>query len=422
MIKRELYMDKIRPFINKNIIKVITGIRRSGKSVLLKCIIEDLKKEGISNENIIFINFEKMEYKHLKTEKELDKLIIEKTKNLKGKIYFFFDEIQEINGWEKSINSYLIDFDADIYITGSNANLLSGELATYIAGRYVEIKVYPFSYKEVLEIKKEELIKNRENIEKKPNKKDIELKLTKEEEKEIFEEYLKIGAMPAIFELKNSEEKIKYLEDIYNSILLKDIIKRNNIRDIDLLERILAYIIENIGRTFSAKSISKYFKHENRKVYPETVYNYLKYCENGCIINKAEREDLIGKKVLKLDEKYYLTDHGFREVLFKNNTKVINQILENIVYIEMLRRDYTVKVGKLKNKEIDFICEKRGEKVYIQVSYILIDESTINREFEPLLKIEDNYPKYVVTMDEIDMSDEGIIHQNIRDFLKNKNL
>lgn len=411
MIKRELYMDKIKPFMNKNIIKVISGIRRSGKSVLLKCIIEELKNEGISNENIIFINFEKMEYKHLKTEKELDELILEKTKNLKGKIYFFFDEIQEISTWEKSVNSYLVNFDADIYITGSNANLLSGELATYIAGRYVEIKVYPFSYKEVLEIKKEE--RKEENIKQ---------LLTNQEEKEIFEEYLKIGAMPAIFELENSEEKIKYLEDIYNSILLKDIIKRNNIRDIDLLERILAYLIENIGRTFSAKSISKYFKHENRKVYPETIYNYLKYCENGCIINKAEREDLIGKKVLKLDEKYYLTDHGFREVLFNNNTKAINQILENIVYMEMLRRDYRVRVGKLKNKEIDFICEKRGEKVYIQVSYILVDETTIKQEFEPLLKVEDNYPKYIVTMDEFNMSDKGIIHQNIRDFLKNENL
>lgn len=407
MIKREMYLNIIEPYIDKNIVKVISGIRRCGKSTILLQIIDKLKQKGVKEKNIILINFELKEYFNIKNIQELDNLI-EKLINPTGKNYLFFDEIQEIENWEKLINSYLAEKKYDIFITGSNAKLLSGELATYLTGRYIEIKVYPFSFLEFIDYKKS----NKNNGNNRNNKNH-----EKFSDKEMFIEYLKYGGMPQILEFKTNE-KIQYLTDLYNSIFLKDIIKRNEIRDVELLERILIFIMANIGQLFSANSIVKYLKKDRISVSVNTIYNYLSYMEEACLVNKLKREDLVGKKILNHIEKFYLTDLGFRQAVYENNEKDIGQSIENIVYTELLRRGYNITIGKFKEKKVDFVCKKADETIYIQVSYILADESTVKREFESLLKIQDNYPKYVITMDEFDFSRDGIKHINLIDFLK----
>ncbi|KZX16160.1 archaeal ATPase [Methanobrevibacter cuticularis] len=394
MIKRELYLKKIRHLIGKDVIKVLTGIRRCGKSSMLHLIIDELIEEGINKDNIILINFESAKYMDIDSSTKLNNLIENLTHDLKGPLYLFFDEVQNVKNWEKSINSYRIDLDAEIFITGSNANLLSGELATLIAGRYVEIKIYPFSFKESLK-----------------------LKFKDSDEKKFFMEYLKYGGMPLVLQL-NRNEKIDYLRDLYNSIILKDIVYRNNIREVDLFDKLIKFLMDNIGCTFSAKSISKFFKNENRIVSRDTIYNYLIYLQEACLIHKVQREDLIGKKILKIYEKYYFTDHGFNETIAGKNIKNIGQILENIVYMEFLRRGYEIYVGKLNNVEIDFICKNHEKTFYVQVSYLLASEKTIEREFNSLLKIKDNHEKILITMDEVDFSQKGIKHLNIIDFLK----
>lgn len=400
MIKREIYIKKIKPFIDKDIIKVLTGIRRSGKSIMLKLIMEELENNGVSRENFISINFENLNNKKLCTTEALNDFILSKAEKNK-KYYIFLDEIQEVSEWEKCINSLRAEeeYNFDIYITGSNAKLLSGELATYLAGRYVEFIIYPFSFKEFLESVKS-------------LNKDINIQ-------EIFKKYILFGGMPFLYNLNfNKEASMQYLKDIYSSIILKDITQRNSIRDIDLLQRIIAYIIMNVGNTFSATSISKFFKSENRKASPETILNYIKACEEAMLIYRVQRDDLIGKKILNINEKYYLADHGIRQAVFENNERDINQILENIVFLELLRRGYTVRVGKIENLEVDFVCTKSGnKKLYIQVAYLLASKETIEREFSVLEKIHDNYPKYVISMDLFDMSKNGIKHFNIIDFL-----
>jgi predicted AAA+ superfamily ATPase len=424
MIKREIYLSKIEPYINKNIVKVISGIRRCGKSTILLQIIDDLKQRGIKKENIILINFELKEYFNIKNIHQLDNLIEKLIKNT-DKHYLFFDEIQEVKNWEKLINSYLAEKKHDIFITGSNAKLLSGELSTYLTGRYIEIKVYPFSF---LEYKKYNTKIDYENsntpISNETHNKKIDNTNSNESnaykkvsDKEMFIDYLKYGGMPQLLEFETNE-KIQYLIDLYNSIFLKDIIKRNEIRDIDLLERILLFIMANIGQLFSANSIVKYLKKDKINVSVNTIYNYLSYTEEACLVNKVKREDLVGKKILNHNEKFYLTDLGFRQAVYGNNEKDISQSIENIVYTELLRRGYNITIGKFKEKKVDFVCKKADEILYIQVSYILADENTVKREFEPLLKIQDNYPKYVITMDEFDFSRDGIKHLNLIDFLK----
>lgn len=399
MIKRDLYLNKILPLIDLDLIKVITGIRRSGKSVMLTFIMEELKNRGVKDSDIIYINFESEQYQNITNKEELNNLILNLTKEKTNRQYLFFDEIQKVSSWEISINGFMVDLNCDIYITGSNSNLLSGELATYLTGRYMEIKIYPFSFKEILQLYNEE-------------------KTETYNEKELFQDYINYGGMPVIFEM-NQNYKLKYLEDLLNSILYKDIMNRYKINNPDLLDRLLRFIIKNVGHTFSANSISKYFKNEGREVLPKTIYNYLIYCENACLIHKVYREDLIGKKILKFNEKFYITNQGFRQSLNMNNAKDISQILENIVYMEMLRRGYKITIGKVHDKEIDFICRKNDEKIYIQVSYLLATKQIRNREFGELLKINDNYPKIVISMDEFDFSQEGIKHYNIINFLKN---
>ena len=398
MIKREEYIGRIRPFIDNELIKVLTGIRRSGKSVMLELIRHELIERGVSPSQFIGYNFENMKNAHLCTSEALHKEVTQKAADIEGKIYLFFDEIQEVEGWEKCVNSFRVEFDCDIYITGSNAKLLSGELATYLAGRYVEFIVYPFSFGEFLELYSS-----------------VYPDVTKQE---AFTKYLTFGGMPYLGNLRFEETPSQiYLQDLFNSVVLKDIVKRNNVRDVDLLERIIAYVFGGVGTTFSAASISKYFKSENRMAAPETVMNYIGYCMDAFLFYQVRRQDLQGKKVLTVNEKYYVADHGIREAVYGGNMKDINLVLENVVYMELLRRGYKVTVGKAGVKEIDFIAEKRSEKLYVQVAYLLASEETIKREFLAYESIKDNFPKYVVSIDEFDMSRDGIKHKNIRDFL-----
>ena len=401
MIKREAYMSRIRPFIGSDLVKVLTGIRRCGKSVMLELIQEEIMASGVDPSQFISINFENMSNAGLCTAQTLHDEIICRAAQISGKIYLFFDEIQEVQDWETCINSFRVELDCDIYITGSNAKLLSGELATYLAGRYVEFVIYLFSFDEF-----------------------IQLYCTIFPEADVrtcFNRYLTAGGMPYLANLRYEETACRqYLQDLFNSVELKDIVQRNKVRDVDMLERIIAYVTANIGTTFSSTAISKYLKSEGRSVSPETVLGYLKACTDAFLFYQVKRQDLRGKKILTVNEKYYVADHGVREAVFGGNQRDINLVLENIVYLELLRRGYVVTVGKIGDKEIDFICESQGNRLYIQVAYLLASEETIQREFGVYERVRDNYPKYVLTLDEFDMSRDGIKHRNIRDFLLEK--
>ena len=398
MIKRELYMSRIRPFIGSDLIKVMTGIRRCGKSVMLELIKQELIESGVDPAQLISINFEDMNYSHLQTAQALHDEITKRVAEVEGKAYLFFDEIQEVTNWEKCINSFRVSLDCDIYITGSNAKLLSGELATYLGGRYVEFTIYPFSFREFIELYRP-VVPNA-SIQK------------------SFQKYLLLGGMPYLANLRYADAPSKqYLQDLFNSVQLKDIVKRNKIRDVDLLERIISYVMANMGTTFSANSLAKFLKNERRATAPETILNYIKYCCEAYLFYQVKREDIQGKQVLASNEKYYIADHGIREAVFGGNTRDINLVLENIVYLELLRRGYEITVGRAGDKEIDFVCNRHGKKLYVQVAYLLASEETVNREFGVYDSIRDNFPKYVVSLDEFDMSRNGIKHQNIRDFL-----
>jgi hypothetical protein len=398
VIQRNSYISRIRPFIGGDLVKVLTGIRRSGKSVMLELIQEELVSNGIDSAQFISINFENMSNAHLCTAMALHDEILKRASTIEGKVYLFFDEIQEVQNWEKCINSFRIELDCDIYITGSNAKLLSGELATYLAGRYVEFTIYPFSFEEFTLL--------------------YQSIFPDSNESQCFAKYLTLGGMPYLSNLRYDEAAShQYLQDLYNSVELKDIVKRNNIRDVDMLERIVAYITSNIGTTFSSTAISKYLKSEGRSISPETVLNYIKACTDAFLFYQVKREDLKGKKILTVNEKYYVADHGIRDAVFGSNMQDINLVLENIVYMEALRRGYAVTVGKVGDKEIDFVCSKQQEKIYIQVSYLLASQGTIEREFGVYNHVRDNFPKYVVSLDEFDMSRDGIKHRNIRNFL-----
>lgn len=402
MIKRESYMARIRPFIDGDLIKVLTGIRRSGKSVMLELIKDELRARGVTEERLVAFNFEDMRNAQLCTVEALHDELVRRAASIKGKIYFFFDEIQEVERWERCVNSLRVEMDCDIYITGSNAKLLSGELATYLAGRYVEFIIYPFSFSEFLALY--------HSVE--PDA----------DTRTCFDRYLTFGGMPYLANLRFDETACRqYLRDLFNSVELKDIVKRNNVRDVDMLERIIAYVTANIGTTFSSTAISKYLKNEGRRVSPETVLNYLKACSDAFLFYQVRRQDLQGKKILTVNEKYYVADHGIREAVVGGNMRDINLVLENIVFMEALRRGYSVTVGKVGEREIDFVCERHGEKCYIQVRYLLAAEETVQREFGVYEHVQDNFPKYVVSLDEFDMSRNGVRHYNIRDFLLAEN-
>jgi uncharacterized protein len=398
LVEREMYMSRIRPFIGKDIVKVLTGIRRSGKSVMLELIKKELREQGARDSNFFSYNFEDFALYSLCTAEALNNEILRRREGTEGKVYLFFDEIQEVKEWEKTVNSLRVTIDCDIYITGSNAKLLSSELSTYLAGRYVEFVIYPFSFREFLTL--------------------YRLSFPDEGIPECFRKYMTLGGMPYLSVLNYNAEAAKiYLEDTYTSIALKDIAKRNNIRDIDLLERVMAYLSGNIGRTFSALSISRYFKSEFRKVSVDTLLNYIRFSMEAFLLYQVKREDVAGKEILSTNEKYYIADQGLREAKYGNNEKDVELVLENIVFMELLRRGYTVHTGRVGDKEIDFIATRQSEKIYVQVTYLLAGESTIEREFGVYSLVSDNWPKYVVSMDEFNMSRDGIKHMNVRDFL-----
>ena len=396
MIIRERYLSKIRPFYDQDLIKVIMGIRRCGKSVLLLQIIEELKEKGIPESQIIYINFENEDYSFIKNDIDLHNYIKKKIVN-KEKYYLFFDEIQNVKDWEKAINSFKSSKNVSVFITGSNSDLLSGELATHLAGRYVSFKLYPLTFGEVCVLKN---LKERTEIE------------------DAFDDYMTWGGMPQRFMLTDEMQTRTYLSDIYDSIVVKDIITRFGIKDIDLFNRIVEYIVTTPSQNFSAESLSNYFANkDDREVSKITLYNYLEYMAKAMLINKVDRYDIRGKRILNGKYKYYLTDLGLGQVKNIGKRPQLGAYLENIVYNELISRGYDVKIGNLEKAEIDFIATRFKEKIYIQVAYILADDTVIDREFGAYKGIEDNYPKYVLTMDKHDFSQEGIIHKNVIDWL-----
>lgn len=400
MIKRKFYLEKIVKLIDTEDIKVITGVRRCGKTVLLKQIIDELENRGIASENIIYMSFESSKYKNIRNDNDLDEFIFSKTNNLNGKIYLLFDEIQKVKNWEVSLNSYRVDLECDIYITGSNSQLLSGELATLISGRYISINMLPFSFKELIQYYDE----MHENI----------------DEIKLFEQYLSYGGFPGLLNYEN-EEKEKYLYDLYSTIVLNDILYKNKVKDLDLLERLMEFMISNIGQLFSANSISKYIKNENRKTTPHTIINYMDYARNAFIFYQIKRENIKQKRKLLISDKCYLVDSGFYFIFNGSTQRNWGQLLENIVFLELIRQGYSITIGKIQDLEVDFVCRKANQIKYIQVSQSILDENTRKREFKSLEKISDSYPKYVISMDSFDFSANGIIHLNIIDFLKSEN-
>lgn len=400
MHRRNLYLKKIIPFVNKPVIKVITGMRRVGKSYLLKLIIETLSaRKSIGPGQILYINKESLDYDFIKDYKDLHNYVKASFRHIQGSKYLFVDEIQEIHNWEKAILSFFSEGDIDIFLTGSNARLLSSEIATLISGRFVEFPVYTLSFEEFL------LFRDKD-------KKDVDTE---------FPTYLKFGGLPAIHHFDFDEEVVyQYISSLYNTILLKDVIKRNNVRNVHLLENITRYVFDNVGNIFSAKKISDYVKSQKMKVGTETIQNYISYILSTFALHKVARYDIKGKRILEIHEKYYLGDIGMRHALLGYKADDISGVLENVVYLELKRRGYQIYIGKFGNREIDFIAEKENKKMYIQVAYMLSSPETIEREFSALRSIKDNYPKYVISMDTVFGNDfEGIRRINLIEFLLN---
>ena len=400
MLKRDIYINQITGWIDKPFIKVITGIRRSGKSVLLKLLQKELHKRGVDTNNIIYINFESFEFVDIRDAKKLFGYIKDKIKN-RQKYYLLLDEIQEVDKWEKAINSFSVDFNTDIYITGSNSHLLSSELATYLSGRFVQLTIFTLSFNEYLQFKNEY-----SRIEIKNNYKE-------------FENFIQFGGFPVIHTTTfTAEQAYKIVYDIYSSVILRDVVQRFKFRDIELLERVIRYVFDNIGNKLSAKNISDYFKSQNRKLDINTIYNYLNALESSYIIHRIQRYNIRGKEILKTNEKYFVGDHSLLYALMGYKGRLISGVLENIVMLELKRRGYNVFVGKLDNLEIDFIAEKPNNRIYVQVAYKMTEKKTVEREYNSLLKIKDNYPKYILTTDEyLHDNTNGIKHLHIVDFL-----
>ena len=398
MIYRKKYMDKIIPFIDAKFIKVLTGIRRSGKSTILQMIKEYLLQKGVKEKNILFYRFDSIEYENIDSHTALYNEL-KKHLSSKKKTYIFLDEIQEIPNWEKVVNSLMSDYDVDIYVTGSNSRMMSSEISTYLTGRYVSFLVFPLTFSEYLDFRKEKgRIKNN---------------------KEEFARYLRYGGFPAIHLSDYTEEEAyTIVRDIYNSTIFTDIVKRSQIRKVDQLERVIKYVFDNVGQTFSALTLSKYIKSQGRTIDTETLYSYLSKLEKAYILHRCSRYDIKGKEYLKTQEKFYLADVSFRYAVLGYSSQSISAMIENIVYLELLSRDYNVSVGKIGDTEIDFVAEKKGNKIYIQVCYQINNEDTNLREYGRLLSIKDNYPKYVLRMDDFANGDyEGIKTLHIADFL-----
>ena len=398
MIKRENYLLKIREFYDSNLIKVITGIRRCGKSTLLKQIIGELKENGVMDDHIIYINFEDIDFEFIHDYLDLNKYIKEKIVD-EGKYYLFFDEIQMLDKWEKAINSFKATLNVSIFVTGSNSKLLSSELATLLSGRYVSFNLAPFSFKEVVQYK---------NL---SNRRDIE---------DAFNDYLLWGGMPQRFEFKTIDSMKTYLMDVFDAIVLKDIVKRHNIKNISLFERIMEYLITNPSQFFSPSKMIGEFDRAKIPVSTRTVYECLDYAEEAFLMNRVVSYDVRGKRILSRNDKYYLTDLGLGQILNVNKKTQFGAYLENIVYNELIYRGYNVSVGNNNGKEIDFVATKHNLIEYYQVAYSLENKDTEEREFGAYKNIDDNYPKYVISNDKLDYSQNGIIHKNIIDFLLEK--
>ena len=389
-IIREKYISKIKPFINKHVLKILTGMRRVGKSSLLHIIKDEILKD-VADENKIYINFEAINSLDISNANSLLEYLKALLEEVKGKVYFFLDEIQIVDGWEQVISDLKHNRDYDIFLTSSNKKLISS-----LSEKYVEFEIQPFTFSEFK--------KAFENME-----------LSKEN---LFYKFIQLGGLPFLkyFDLDETPS-FEYLNDIYNTVLVKDVLQYNNIRDVDLFNHIFSYVLTNIGQSFSASSIKTYLKNKNKNISVDTILNYLEYCNIAFLIKKVPRYDILSKKTLKVDEKYYLTDHGFRQATGFPITQDIKRILENIVYIELLSRGYEVKVGKVKDKEINFIAKKEKSLSYYQISYKIRDEKIRERIFETYNSITDNFPKYVLSMDHSNFSQDGVIHKNIIDFL-----
>ena len=399
MIKREMYLKKLRDSYDSELIKIIVGVRRSGKSVLLTQIMDELIEKGIKEDHIIYINFEDYDYTDYTEPKKFNEYVKSKIQD-KEKYYLFFDEIQNVKDFEKVINSFRATMNVSIFITGSNSKVLSGDLSTYLVGRYISIKIMPFTFAEYLELQKEKGI-------------------TKDKE-ELFLEYMEWGGMPQIYNTTSIQERKMYLRDLYNTAILKDIVERNSIKDVNLLNRVIQFIMENIGGVISANSITKFLKGDNITTSVDTVLNYIEYINNSMIASKASRYNIRGKEVMTLLEKYYLVDLGLLQLKSSPIEKKVGGRLENIVYNELLARGYDVYIGKTDNGEIDFVVDNFGDRFYIQVADYLSSDDVVKREFGAYKNVEDNFPKYVITMDKINYNQNGIIHKNIIDWLLEK--
>ena len=398
MIDRPLYVDKIMAYVDSPFVKILTGVRRCGKSTILKMIMERLKTErNIPEDRIISCRFDSMEYEDM-TAKQIYTLLKEKLSPA-GKTYLFLDEVQEIKGWEKIVNSLASDFDVDLYITGSNSRMMSSEIATYLTGRYVSFRIFTLSFGEYLMFKSKFA-----NV---------------GEPKTELANYVRLGGFPATHLQAYSQDEIyTIVRDIYNSTIFSDIVKRNQVRKIDQLERVVKYTFNNVGNTFSAKSIADYLKAERRSLDNETVYSYLEKLEKAYLLHRCSRYDLQGKEILKTQEKFYLADVALRYSVLGYNADSVASSLENIVYLELCRRGYTVYVGKTSDGEIDFVAVRQNEKIYVQVTQEINSEKTEKREYNRLLEIPDNYPKFVLTTDEFAGGNyEGIKTMHIADFL-----
>lgn len=394
MILRPDYIEAVKPFMDAPLVKILTGVRRCGKSTIFEMIRQELLERGIPEDHIVMKKYTEMDIPDTITAKQMYDELVSRVEDDK-RYYFLLDEIQEIKGWEKAVNSLLEGMNADIYVTGSNSKLMSSEISTYLTGRYISISVFTLSFREYLEFKKES---------------------TQSYDK-LLEEYIKFGGFP-IIALGEYEQQSAYqiVDGIYHTVVSRDIVKRHRINKQDLFDRVVKYVIENMGKTFSASSISNFLKSENRKVSIESIYNYLRWLEQAFIIFPCERYDMQGKSVLKTQEKYYLADVSFRYALFGYNRKMLDGVMENIVYLELRRRGYDVYVGKNNTKEIDFIAIHKDEKIYVQVCVQIPENS--NREVGNLMEIRDHYPKYIVTLNEMDVGIEnGIRIVHLRDFL-----
>jgi len=388
------------PYADTPFVKVLTGVRRSGKSTILKMITDELKKRGVPQEQILTYSFDSMQYEDIKTAKKLYEEVKRRLVQ-GGKTYLFLDEIQEVVSWEKAVNSFMTDFDVDIYVTGSNSRMLSSEISTYLTGRYVSFRVFPLSFTEYLEFRKHYGDNDTPSL------------------NEEFARYIRMGGFPAIhLQEYSQEEAYSIVKDIYNSTIFTEIVKRNQIRKVDQLERIVKFSFDNVGRTFSAASIAKYLKNEKRKIDNETVYDYLSKLEGAFILHRCSRYDIQGKQFLKTQEKFYLADTALKYSVLGYTPTSVAAMLENVVYLELLRRGYDVCIGKIGNAEIDFVATKQENRLYIQISERIEREETEEREYGRLLGIADNYPKYVLRTDEFAGGNyKGIKTMHIADFL-----